>query len=263
MNRRGNRGSVLSMRPVEVGGVRLELESPEAGRYLAPILIVPGLFQSAVCWRGVTSMLAHRGWEVYVLPRTGRTPSAGWQDAVEAVSAAASALADRVVLFGSDIGAALALEACSRADVLALALFAPTLPGDAGRRYLDALGLLGRWRRRSSPLVAPPPRLRKRLWQQADAEDEPAGLIEDLIAGPVFSPPAKHPPAIVFETQGDPLSGGRTPIVSEPYAKTSDTRVEGRWWPSLGWEAVSNEVHRFLVLTLADRVVEFPDEVLG
>jgi len=208
-------------------------------------------------------MLAHRGWEVYLLPRSEQPDAGGWQESIDAVITAATTVADRVILFGSDVGAAMAIEACSRASVLALALFGPTTPSDAGRSYLRSLGLLGRWRRSDTALVTVPPRLRRHLWQEADAEKEPKRLIDDLIAGPPFASPSNHPPAIVFEARGDPLAGADVHLVRRPYAKTSATAVEGRWWPSLGWESVCDEVHRFLVLTLADRVVEFPDEVLA
>ena len=52
-----------------VGGLELEFEAPEAGRYMAPIIVCPGLFQSFDCWRPLTSMLAHRGWEIYFVAR--------------------------------------------------------------------------------------------------------------------------------------------------------------------------------------------------
>ncbi len=201
---------------------------------------------------------------MYLLPRTGqpRVGGGGWQESIDAIITAATTVADRVILFGSDVGAAMALEACAHANVLALALFGPTTPSDAGRSYLRSLGLFRRRRRGNAALVAAPPRLRRHLWQETDADEEPKRLIDDLIAGPPFSPPHSHPPAIVFEARDDPFAAGHATLVRDRYARTSPTPVEGRWWPSLGWESVCDEVHRFLVLTLGDRVVEFPDDVL-
>ena len=66
------------MQTVTVGKARLHLETAEAGtRYHAPILILPGLFQSPACWSGITSMLAHRGWDVYLLPRPAESEDQG------------------------------------------------------------------------------------------------------------------------------------------------------------------------------------------
>ena len=85
------------MRRIALGDVELRMESPEAARYHAPILVIPGLFQSAVCWRGVTSILAHRGWEVYLLPRVVQDMVSGevqatdrsWNQALDDVRQAA------------------------------------------------------------------------------------------------------------------------------------------------------------------------------
>src|SRR6476659_6108420 len=101
------------MREVAVGDVALRLEAGEAGgRYLAPILILPGLFQSWTCWRGMTSMLAHRGWGVYLLPRLSERDGGlhpnhaeGWAAAVEAAAKVIGSLSDKVILFGADVGA--------------------------------------------------------------------------------------------------------------------------------------------------------------
>ena len=51
-------------------------------------------------------------------------------------------------------------------------------------------------------------------------------------------------------------------FATSEYANASDTRLQGRWWPSLAWEQAGEEAHRFLILTLGDRVVEFPDEII-
>jgi hypothetical protein len=47
------------------------------------------------------------------------------------------------------------------------------------------------------------------------------------------------------------------------FSKASRSRLNGRWWPSLGWEPACEEAHRFLILTLSDRVVDFPDEIIN
>ena len=130
------------------------MESPEAARYHAPILIVPGLFHSPICWRGVTSILAHRGWEVYLLPRvttegaksTVVDADKSWDQAREDLVAAARQLGDKIIVFGSDIGAALALTTLDEVKPMALALFSPTEPSEAGKAFARELGFFGRRR---------------------------------------------------------------------------------------------------------------------
>ena len=262
------------MREVVVGDVAVRLEAGEAGgRYLAPILIVPGLFQSWVCWRGMTSMLAHRGWDVYLLPRLNERDGSlvpnraeGWSAAVETASRVTRELSDKVILFGADVGAAIALATLERAHPLALALFAPVDPAVAGKAFEQSLGFFARRRARASTeqAVEPPPTLAKQVHRKTDSVAEPAALMRDLTKNAAFRRPAEHPPAIVFAPQEDPLVEREDAIAftPSPYAKLARTPLVGRWWPSSRWEPVADEVHRFLILTLADRVVEFPEEIL-
>jgi alpha-beta hydrolase superfamily lysophospholipase len=264
------------MRPVALGDVVLHMESPEAARYHAPILIVPGLFQSPVCWRGVTSILAHRGWEVYLLPRVATHTAKGsaveadksWDQAREDLVAAARRLGGKVIVFGSDVGAALALSTVEEIRPMALALFAPTEPVEAGKAFARDLGFFGRRRyrkERGSALVAPLDAHLKSAYQASDAGPEPRGIVDALIDGVPFRRPSGQPPTIVFGAQNDPLvdSEHSLSFSDDRGAKTAESRLVGRWWPAVGWEAASEQTHRFLILTLADRVVEFPDEILA
>jgi pimeloyl-ACP methyl ester carboxylesterase len=265
------------MRPISVGNVTLRLDAAEAGgRYFHPILVLPGLFQSFLCWRGMTSMLAHRGWNVYVLPRPGSDPEArvgeevartsGWQRSVEQAIAAARKLDDEVIVLGADVGAAIALAMSAEVDPLALALFAPSRPSALGEAHEKSLGVIGRMRRKSEGgLVHPASSLAKGAHQPSDVAPEPAGLLADLVAGVDFEPVRKHAPAIVFGSDHDPLVSREESeaFAASDYAKTSPTVLRGRWWPSSGWERICDEVHRFLILTLSDRVVDFPEEIIG
>ncbi len=84
------------------------------------------------------------------------------------------------------------------------------------------------------------------------------------MAGVAFDRPSEHPPALVFVAEGDPLVAGEESLAftDTPYSRTAPSRLAGHWWPSSRWEPIADEIHRFLILTLADRVVEFPEEVL-
>jgi pimeloyl-ACP methyl ester carboxylesterase len=263
------------MRPVELGDVVLQMEPPEAGRYHAPILVVPGLFQSAECWRPFTSMLAHRGWEVYVLVRQAvegeEEPDASalardWERTLDSARRAARKLGEKVIVFGADIGAAVALATAAETGPMALALFAPAEPRHVAAALTRSLGF---FERRRFPgdvdAVAPPASLAKQLPHPNAAGAEPLPLVRDLLAAPALARVASHPPAIVFAPADDPLvaTDHALGFAAGAHAKTAKARVNGRWWPMSGWQAACDEAHRFLILTLGDRVVEFPDEIIN
>jgi len=267
------------MRPVTVSNVPVYLEAAEAGtRYFAPILILPGLFQSYVCWRGLTSMLAHRGWDVYVMPRA--TPAAsttsatcdasvaerGWAEMLEMTAAAASSVAEQVIVLGADIGACAALELSDVIRPMALGLFGPTDPTALGASFDKSIGFFGRrrMRRADGPIVAPQ-MIAKGARRPSDVVPEPRRFVEDLIRGVPFQPPTVHPPAIVFRVDNDPLVDERHTdrFIESDFAKEAKTRLNGRFWPSLRPEDAAADVHRFLILTLSDRVVDFPEEIIG
>jgi pimeloyl-ACP methyl ester carboxylesterase len=251
------------------------MEPPEAARYHAPILILPGLFQSAICWRGLASILAHRGWEVYLLPRVVRDMASGnveqedksWDEALADVVKASERLGEKLIIFGSDVGAAMALATLEQTRPMALGLFAPTEPARAAASFSNSLGFMDRRRfnKQTGPLVEPTGTAVRDAFQKSDISPEPATFMGDLAAGVDFARPATQPPSIVFGTQNDPAVDTEHSLgfADGQVAKEAQARLVGRWWPSIGWEAASEQVHRFLILTLSDRVVEFPDEIIN
>ncbi len=260
------------MRPVRIGGVSLLLEMAEGGtRYHAPIVILPGLFQSEACWRGITSMLAHRGWDVYILTRQSRNDDSSgracsWEAAVDEVAAAARGLGEKLIVLGADVGASIALAVSGRAPALALGLFSPVEPHALGCNLLGSVGYLGRRRFRSGQgPVVPPRSLARLLAVSGHCAPEPRAFVEDLLRGVAFERPEAHPPAVLFAPADDPLVSQQQAMefAQGPFVRTSSTRLAGRWWPGSGWEPVADAVHRFLILTLSDRVVEFPEEILA
>lgn len=266
------------MRPVELGDIILQMEPPEAGRYHAPILVIPGLFQSLACWRPFTSMLAHRGWEVYTLARqpveSDDEPLGGgdhdWSALVDLTVRAMEKLGEKVIVFGADIGASLALAALARARPMAMALFGPAEPRHAGAAYAGQLNFLERRRSsRTTGPVDPPASLRRGIPLPALPAAEPRALIHSLVEETIDASALVHsddrPPTIVFGIAQDPLVSDEhaTAFASGPHTKIASSRLSGRWWPTLEWRNACDESHRFLILTLGDRVVEFPDEILA
>jgi alpha-beta hydrolase superfamily lysophospholipase len=254
------------------------MEPPEAGRYFAPILVVPGLFQSAECWRPFTSMLAHRGWEVYVLVRqpiedddtSAASIDRDWAGTLDAATRAVKRLGDKVIVFGADVGASVALSVAAATGPMALALFAPAEPEHVGAALTRSLGFFERRRFNAAAAagvapVAPPAKLAGEMPHPKAAGLEPRALIDDIVAAKSFSRPLLHPPAIVFAPERDPLVAADHSLgfAGTPQAKAAKARLAGRWWPMSGWQAACDEAHRFLILTLGDRVVEFPDEIIN
>lgn len=263
------------MRPVEIGDVVLQLEPPEAGRYHAPILLIPGLFQSTACWRPFTTMLAHRGWEVYALGRQPyetdddepvAPPDYDFAGAVATAKRAAQKLGDKVIVFGADVGASVALAIAAEARPMAIVAFAPAELAHIGARLAAQTGFFEKRRRaRATGPVPPPARLAKSAPLAASAGDEPRALVDDLVAGIPYERPPVSPPTLVFAASDDPLVATEhaASFAGAPHAKLARTSVAGRWWPTRQWQAACDEAHRFLILTLGDRVVEFPEEILA
>jgi pimeloyl-ACP methyl ester carboxylesterase len=251
------------------------MESPEAARYHAPILILPGLFQSPICWRGFTSILAHRGWEVYVLPRVVRDMASGevrakdksWAQALDDVAQAAEKLGDKLIIFGSDVGAAMALATLERTKPMALGLFSPSDPSHASVSLRRSLGFFAKrkFSKQAGVLVNAPEKHMEAAYQKSDIIAEPRSFMDDLSKGVEFSRPSMQPPSIVFAPQNDPVVGAEHALgfADDRVAKAAAAPLVGRWWPSIGWEAASEQAHRFLILTLSDRIVECPDEIIN
>ena len=188
-----------------------------------------------------------------------------FDDVRNKVATVARQLGDRVILFGADVGASVALSLVDELPVLALALFAPSAPADLGRAFQSSLGFRGRRRHaRERGPVAAHDGLSPHAIPAEHRLVEPRPLIDELTGGMPWSPPAEHPPAIVFSSRDDPLvaPAQTEPFARSAFAKVSPRALNGRWWPLFGGADVADEVHRFLILTLSDRIVEFPDEIL-
>lgn len=258
-----------------LGRQMVHFEAPEAGRYHAPLLLLPGLYQSFGCWRPFTSLLAHRGWELYCLPRTLPDEDAeeliteddDWEACRAKVVKVASLIGDRVILLGADIGAALALSLADEISPLALGMFSPCAPSRLGPSASPPRGFFSRFRPPANTQLLPTadPSLVPEGTDPGDLLPEPSALLRDL--GKIeFNAPTRQPPTIVFNSTNDPLVSASEAgsFVDGTHAKAARSSLDGHWWPGRpGAVAAADELQRFLILTLGDRVVEFPDEILN
>lgn len=264
------------MRTVRLGRQVVHFEAPESGRYHAPLLLLPGLYQSFGCWRPFTSLLAHRGWELYCLPRTTLdedgeeliTEDDDWQRCRAKVIEVASQIGDRVILLGADLGAGLALSVVNEVNPLALALFSPCAPAQLGTAQAKPRGgFFSRLRGGADNSELTPVASPTLLDEKTDPDHllpEPLPLLRDLPTCEL-NVPRDHAPTIVFNSSNDPLvpQGAPQDFLNHERARTAKTGLNGHWWPAQPASvSVADEVHRFLILTLGDRIVEFPDEIL-
>ncbi len=256
---------------MSVGGHAVHYEAPEAARYRAPLLVSTGLFQSFECWRSLTSMLAHRGWEIYVAERSAEDEDHGWDACASRLAEIARGLDEPPILLGADLGAALALSIAKDVGALALVLFAPATPAELAkrrpsprdRRWGRLAGALSRKPQPSGPSAHVPEELERLApWPEA-AVAEPRRLLGELADRP-FSVDEQGPPSLVFAPADDPLvtREGALAFATESFAVAARSQLDGRFWPAHAPQKLADEVHRFLILTLGDRVVDFPDEIL-
>ena len=260
------------MQNASINSTTLHFEPAEAGRYDAKLLIFPGLFQSYACWRPFTSMLAHRGWEVYLLSRRSGTDDGaqnlepGLADLTRAAAQALDRLGENVIFLGADVGAAMALQLCRQRRPMALALFAPCLGEHIEQRLGSQYGFRERRRLRNSEgALQPSAAILRGCRDRIHVTAEPQTWFRELCADSSPTRPEQLPPAIVFAPTDDSLvdSDHALSFADGRFARASAQRLAGRWWPAAQGPSVADEVHRFLILTLADRVVDFPEEVIG
>lgn len=149
---------------------------------------------------------------------------------------------------------------------MALALFAPAEPAHVGAGLAAHTGFFEKRRRaRATGPLAPPARIAKSAPLPTSAGAEPRALVDDLVSGIRYTRPHEALPTIVFAASDDPLvtTEHAGSFVVAPHAKLARSHVAGRWWPTTQWQNICDETHRFLILTLGDRVVEFPEEILA
>lgn len=252
-----------------VGHTLVESIAAESPKFTAPLVLVHGLWCTAVMWRPFMGYFAHRGWTCYALNLRGHTePSedivcqAHCADYLADVRQVIAACEAPPVIVGHDLGGLLALQS-SASGVRAVVALAPLVPGalaTTSNRALSSfatrLAVL-----RSLPLGAP----RGRLGAAYFAQGAPGGTVSES-------------PRVAREVQRDDFdlpSGATVPTLvlagsRDSFCLPGDLRrvaarvgaafriAEGGghalpWEP--GWERRVSEIHRWLVHTLGETLL--------
>jgi len=136
-----------------LGPLSVESVAAESPKFTAPLLLVHGLWCSALVWRKFMGYLAHRGWICHAVnlrdaDRAGATTvGAGAADYAADLQAAIAACAAPPIVVGHDLGGLLALR-CRASDVRAAVALAPVVPAalaTAPNRALQRLAARVAW----------------------------------------------------------------------------------------------------------------------
>ena len=247
---------------------------PESARYAASLVCLPGLWTPPVLWQGLTTYLAHRGWEGAVLDL--RRVRGGIAARAAEVAQYVTRLPGAPILIGHDAGALVALAVAARTRPAALVLLAPLVPGATAVRALGLrFGTLPALLLRlpvpaprgaaAAPLVAglPSPVRTSVLGALAP---EAADVILDVARARVDPAPVGGVPALLVGGGSDPLL---SPQEGAGFARTigAEHQVvpEGTHWllAGPGWEETVAVVHRWLVQRLGEPLLEFYPEALA
>jgi pimeloyl-ACP methyl ester carboxylesterase len=133
----------------QLGPLRAEVTYGEGGKFTAPLLLVHGLWSTALVWRPFAGYLSHRGWtcNAVELRRSGEESGGEVEAGVAVLRAAIQALEAPPVIVGHDLGATLApfCADLSRALVLVAPLSLPPVAASAPRALHEAGGRLARF----------------------------------------------------------------------------------------------------------------------
>ncbi len=252
--------------------LNVEVTRAESAKFHRPLLLLHGLWTGRWLWRRSTSYLAHRGWESWVAspaePRTGMDV-ARWD-------ADADALVRRlpqvpvVIAHGSAV--AFGARLAARIAAPALVAIAPVVsPFDAA-----GLAAIFRWpqfwlTRVRGARVGPPRGRRRALFvgsRVPDAETElvpdAAALFRALADGKVRLPADAALRGLVVSAAADVIS---------PVDAAAELAARLGWehhvFPDRGhlalvepgWEAIADDVHRWLVRALGVSLLAFLDDL--
>jgi pimeloyl-ACP methyl ester carboxylesterase len=241
---------------------------PEGPRYTAPILFLPGLWVAPDLWRTAAGFLGHRGWRGEIV--NARAVDGGVAARARTIVEHVRTLEAPPVLIAIDAGAGLALAVARAVPTRALVLVSPLVPGAPAThalawswRLVWALVRRGVVEPPASPLATAlyaelPDGLRRAL------AAEPARLVADLVRGP--APQPAPCPTLVVRGEADPLvPASEASALGDALGADVETLPGARHWLVVGpaWRACVQVVHRWLVKTLGEQLLELYAETMA
>lgn len=235
---------------------------PEGPRYRAPVIFVPGLWSGREVWRRAAGLLAHRGWEGW-LADPGAEPGGIGQQAA-ALVAVAEELGRPPVLIAHDASGVVALDVARRTAVAAIVWVAPFLPGGASVR-----AAVSPWRVLAG-LVFGTPVGRPAGWSAVEdpawvREMEAAALVVDVVRGRTAVRPAGVPTLLVVgEADARCDASDRAALAARVDAEVVLLPATGGLPLATGrWQEHAGTVHRWLVRTLGETLLELYEEAMA
>lgn len=240
---------------------------PEGPRYATSLLFVPGLWASPEAMQPIAGFLGHRGWEGLVVDLEG-VPG-GLADRADAIVGALPRRPEPMVLIGHDAGGLLALEVARRVPVRALVLLAPIVPGARELRRLISPWAVLRMLLGGSEIACPQGPARAALLgttrPAALRSAEPGQAVVDVIRGRVDVAPTGGPTLLVRGETDTLLSpGDLRQLAGRLNAEVVTISGCGRWLlDGPRWQACVGAVHRWLVQTLGEELLELYAEMMA
>jgi len=236
---------------------------PEGPRYRAPVIFVPGLWSGPDVWRPAAGLLAHRGWEGWLTDPNAET--GGIAERAAALATVADELGRAPVLVAHDAAGVVALETARRTAVAAIVWVAPFVPGGASVR-----AAVNPWRVLAG-LVAGMAVRRPPGWAAAAMhaawvrEREAAALVVDVVRGRTVLHPADVPTVLVVgDADARCDAGDRATLGARLAADLVVLPAAGALPLATGrWQEHAGAIHRWLVQTLGETVLELYEEAMA
>lgn len=257
-------GSVPN-RPLKISSVH-----PEGPRYTAPMLFLSGPWVGPEIWTSAAGFLGHRGWRGEIVDL--RALDGG-------IAARAAVVADHVrtlegppVLVAIDAAAAVALAVARSVDVRATVLLSPLMPGAPVTHELTWSWKLV-WALVRGGILGPPAgRIAEALFVElpdgirANLAGEAARMLGDLGRRSEGTRTRSPCPTLIVRGEGDPVvSRDDVRTLAAVLGAAVEEFAGGRHWLVIGpsWRACVQIVHRWLVRTLGESLLELHAEAMA
>jgi pimeloyl-ACP methyl ester carboxylesterase len=246
-------------------GVAVDMARAESSRFRHPLLFIHGFWSGSWVWQGFMGYLAHRGWDSWAPSfLEGSVPSSA--DRVERLIDFCRTLPSPPVIVGHDAGTHLATRLAVAIEAPAVVAISPLLSRrDASKARIFAWPQFWKARLFGSRLAPPSnPGRTAYLDPQLDRPDslrpDSASFFRELAAASLACPGrsllmvGSTGDTIVGATELEQLAARRGWSFQRHAADGHFPMVEP------GWQQLADDVHRWLVRTLGERLLVFLDD---